>query len=305
MPPPRSQAIRPRDESDNEEVSEYASATDESIGSHDEEDQDSEGDRSQSSDESQPQPEEDDLKDITFGALAEAQARLDPNPRKRKLADRDGRSESAEKFTERDRELRKDIDYTNRGQVKHISRTSKHAPTAMSSRNPVSRKRAIFSPPPTDKFRDPRFDASVIADTRRDNTSSTQKASHNYAFLSDYQATEVLGLKAQLKKTKDPDQQAQLKRQIMSVEAKLRNAQFQRREAEIRQEHKRKEREAIREGKKARPYYLKHSDLKKQIEQERQDAMGKRARDKSDKRKKKREKTKESRDMPRVRRFVD
>ena len=292
MPPPRPQEIRPRNESEDEDevVSDHVSRSSE------------EDHGSQSSMESDSAPEEDDLKDISFGALAEAQARLNPNPRKRKLSDQD---EGADKITERDRELRKDIDYTNRGQVKHTSRSSKHAPAAMSTRNPVSRKRIIFSPPPTEKFRDPRFDASVVADSRRDNTSSTQGANRNYAFLSDYQATEVLELKAQLKKTKDPDQHAQLKRQIMSIEAKLRNAQFQRREAEILQEHKRKEREAIREGKKARPYYLKQSDLKKQIEQERQEAMGKRARDKSEKRKKKREKTKDSRDMPRVRRLVD
>jgi len=305
MPPPRSRAILPRYESEDEdedEVSDRASTMGESIRSSEEEQQ-SAGDRgSQSSVESDPTPGDDDLKDISFGALAEAQARLNPNPRKRKLADQD---QDTDKITERDRELRKDIDYTNRGQVKHTSRSSKHAPAAMSTRNPVSRKRTIFSPPPAEKFRDPRFDASVIADSRRDNTSSTQGASRNYAFLSDYQATEVLDLKAQLKKTKDPDQHAQLKRQIMSIEAKLRNAQFQRREAEILQEHKKKEREAIREGKKARPYYLKQSDLKKRIEQERQEAMGKRARDKSEKRKKMREKTKDARDMPRVRRLAN
>jgi len=305
MPPTKPQAIRPRNESEHEALSDNASATGESVSPADEDEQSGGEDESQSSIESGPQSEEENLKDISFGALAEAQARLNPNPRKRKLVEREGSVESEKKFTERDRELRKDIDYTNRGQVKHISRTSKHAPTAMSTRNPVSRKRAIFSPPPADKFRDPRFDASVTADSRRGNTSSTQRVGQNYAFLSDYQAAEVLDLKAQLKKAKDPDQQAQLKRQVMSLEAKLRNAQYQRREAEILQEHKRTEREAIREGKKARPYYLKQSDLKKQIEQERQDAMGKRARDKSDQRKKKREKTKEARDMPRVRRFAD
>lgn len=305
MPLSRLQAIRPRNESEDEEVSDNASATGKSLSSSDEDEQSAGEDETQSSMESGPQSEEENLKNLSFGALAEAQARLNPNSRKRKLVEREGSVESEKEFTQRDRELRKDIDYTNRGQVKHISRTSKHAPTAMSTRNPVSRKRAIFSPPPAEKFRDPRFDASVTADSRRGNTSLTQRVGQNYAFLSDYQAAEVLDLKAQLKKAKDPDQQAQLKRQVMSLEAKLRNAQYQRRETEILQDHKRKEREAIREGKKARPYYLKQSDLKKQIEQERQDAMGKRARDKSDKRKKKREKTKEARDMPRVRRFVD
>lgn len=246
------------------------------------------------------------LGDISFGALAEAQAKLAParGSRKRKADDRESDTGSEDGSDDEPPEVQKTNWKFEEYDSRHIARSSKHAPTAMSTRNPVSRKRTIFSPPPAAKSRDPRFDATTIADSRRGNTSSTDGAARNYAFLSDYQAAEILDLKAQVKKTKDLGQQAELKRQVMSLEAKLRNAQTQRREAEILQEHKRKERTAIKEGKKARPYYLKQSDLRKQIETERQDAMGKRARDKSDKRKKKREKTKEARDMPRERRTI-
>lgn len=297
------QPVQPRDESDHDEDLELHTN---SSPADDASDLDSEADAksndSRSSVASQGETGTDDLKDISFGALAEAQARLNPNPRKRKRPDL--RDAPLEDSNDDVRPARRQ-NVSKEENFQDLSRTSKHAPAIMSSRNPVSRKREVFSPPPVLKSRDPRFDAAIVADGRRGNTSSTQRAAKNYAFLSDYQANEVLDLKSQLKKTKDPDQQAQLKRQIMSIEAKLRNAQTDQREAEILQEHKRKERQAIKEGRKAKPYYLKPSEVKKQIIQERQDAMGKRARDKAEKRKKKREKTKEARDMPRTRRFVD
>ena len=299
-------AIAPRDDSDSEET---ASIVDENESMNH---ASSEGDNaaSQTEDEdsrsnSSEDEVNDDLKDITFGALAEAHLKIVQPSRKRKLTDRNEKESEDEEAPKRPREDRKDIDYSTRPKEKRISRSSKHAPTAMSSRNPVSRKRAIFSPPASEKFRDPRFDATILADSRRGNTSSTQRAQKNYAFLSEYQAKEILDLKTQLKKTKDPEVQAELKREVMSLEAKLRNAETTRRETEIRQEHQQGERQAIKEGRKSKPYFLKDSDVKKQILQERQDAMGKRAKDKSDKRKKKREKTKDARDMPRVRRYVD
>lgn len=301
-------SIRPRDDSEDEEISDDEGLDQQEISEHEEssandseEDGSASDEDSQSSIEAEPAEETEALKDISFGALADAQARLNPNSRKRKLADRENDAEEKAQQPENDKWK---YDPSSREKEQKVSRSSKHAPMITSSRNPVSRKREIFSPPASAKFRDPRFDAAVTADSRRGNTSSTHGASKAYAFLSDYQAKEILEMKAQMKKLKDPDQQAELKRKIMSTEAKLRNAETQRREAEIMQAHKRKERDEIREGKKAKPYYLKASEVKKQIIQERRDALGKKARDKSDKRKKMREKTKEARDMPRVRRVV-
>ncbi|KAJ9663499.1 rRNA biogenesis protein rrp36 [Neophaeococcomyces mojaviensis] len=297
-----SRAIRPRDESDtDEEPSDLNTSGDEGTKSSDEEvtEDDIDDAGSQASVQSGGLNEEGDVKDISFGALAEAQARFKPNPRKRKLLDRE---DQVDDKSDRNPYAGRSIDDRKRQHEQPSSRSSKHAPTIMSTRNPVTRKRAIFSPPPALKYRDPRFDAAVVADGRHGNTSSSQVADRNYAFLSEYQAAEILDLKSQIRRSKDPGQQVELKRQVMSIEAKLRNAELRKREAEILREHKQKEKQAIKEGKKARPYYLKPSDVKSQIQQERQTAMGKRARDKSEKRKKKREKTKESRDMPRVRR---
>ena len=310
----KSREVQPRADSD-EEISNASSQNSDSepeasdIEPNDDSDDNAQDSQSSTGSESESESDhandQEALQDISFGALAEAQAKLNPNSRKRKLTDRDNDDshESEKPQSEHDNQKWK-YDPTSRDKQQDTSRTSKHAPTVISSRNPVTRRREIFSPPPSAKFRDPRFDAAVTSDSRRGNTSSTHRAHEAYAFLSEYQAKEVLDLKAQMKKTRDVDQQADLKRQIMSIEAKLRNAETQRREAQILQEHKRTEREAIREGKKSKAYYLKPSEVKKQIIQERRDAMGKKARDKSDKRKKMREKTKEARDMPRVRRLA-
>lgn len=299
----RSYGIKPRDEPEEELSSNAAFSDYQSEHGSDFEDQPGDDD-SQSSLKSDKDVEDGPVKEISFGALVEAQARFNSNPRKRKLAERDDSPDDDDE-SKYDRAAGGRGPPEQRTQKQSLNRSSKHAPTVLSSRNPVTRRRDIFSPPPSEKFRDPRFDSAVTAESRRGNTSSTHGASRNYAFLNEYQAAEVLDLKSQLKKSKDSSQQAELKRKIMSVEAKLRNAELSRREAEIMHEHKRKEREAIKAGKKSKPYFLKQSEIRKQINQERQEAMGKRARDKSEKRKKKREKTKDARDMPRVRRHME
>jgi ribosomal RNA-processing protein 36 len=245
------------------------------------------------------------LKDISFGALAKAQETFKPaKSRKRKLSDtleeeeqeiegpRNGKQSQEDFFDTRQRSKEARVDVKKR--------TSKHAPAVESARKPVSRKRFIFEPSQGDKFRDPRFDAAVMSGNP--DRSASQKANKNYSFLSEYQAAEILELKSQIKKAKDPSVISNLKRQVMSLESKIRNAEAQQRESEIRKKHKEKEREALRAGEKSKPYYLKDADVKKLVKEDRLQGMGKRARDKAEKRRMKREKGKEARDMPRVRR---
>ena len=244
--------------------------------------------------------EESSLAGISFGALVKAQATFDPKPRKRKFAEveveptstNDGQDNEEEQFDTRKRskEARRDA----------VKRTSKHAPVVESARKPVSRKRVIFEPPSSVKSRDPRFDPTVMSSNRHPN--ATESANKNYSFLSQYQAEEILQLKAQIKKAKDPDAVADLKRQVMSMESKIRSAEARQRETEIRKRHHEKEKEALRTRQKAKPYFLKEADVKKLAKEERLNSLGKKARDTAEKRKRKREKTKESRDMPRVRR---
>lgn len=237
------------------------------------------------------------LNEISFGMLAEAQEKYAPKSRKRKLP---GEFNESNPLEERDRSERAhQFREDERQNTKH-QRQSKHAPAISSSRQQVSRKREVFEPSPAIKSRDPRFDPTIMSSNYSNN--AVEKANKNYAFLTSYQAAEILDLKGQIKKAKDPAMAAELKRKVMSVEAKIRSAEARQRESKIVKEHNQKEREAIRSGQKATPYYLKPGEIKKKAEEERVAGMGKRARDKAEMRKKKREKSKDARSMPRVRR---
>jgi ribosomal RNA-processing protein 36 len=233
-----------------------------------------------------------DLKEISFGALAQAQADLGPPSKKRKLAEA---SPSAEDL--RERSWKND----HREPKSRPSRPSKHAPAVQSSRRAVSRRLDVFDPSPSLKSRDPRFDPLIQSSSANDPTASII-ANKNYSFLTSYQADEILALKSQIKKSKSPDDAATLKRQLMSLEAKLRRAEALNTEKDILQKHKAEEREAIKSGAKEQPYFLKKSDVRKEVLTQRFEGMSKKARDKAVERKRKRDKGKESRDMPWTRR---
>ncbi|KAK5468004.1 rRNA biogenesis protein rrp36 [Exophiala xenobiotica] len=238
------------------------------------------------------------LKDISFGALAKAQETFDPRPRKRKLAEAlEGPLLHPEKNEEDTFDTRK---RAKEARIDGPKRSSKHAPVVESARKPVSRKRTIFEPAPAQKFRDPRFDPTVMSANRDSN--ATEKASKNYSFLTQYQASEILDLKSQIKKAKDSETVADLKRKVMSLESKLRNAEMRQKQEEVKKRHKQQEKEALRTGQKAAPYYLKDAEVKKLVKEEKLQSMSKSAREKSEKKRMKREKGKEGRDMPRVRR---
>ena len=287
-------------ETTDQSVSDQEQSLDDNSATSDSQSKDEETAPSSESGEDGENSEEPSLADISFGALAKAQTTFDPKPRKRKLAEaqeeplsNEGKQEDEEDqfdTRKRSKEARRDA----------IKRTSKHAPTTESARKPVSRKRVIFEPPSSVKSRDPRFDPTVMSTNRM--PGAEEKANKNYSFLSQYQAEEILQLKTQIKKAKDPDAVADLKRQVMSMESKIRNGEARQRETEIRRKHKEKEKEAIRSGQKDKPYFLKEADVRRLAKEERLQSMSKKVRDKAETRKRKREKTKESGDMPRVRR---
>ena len=276
----------PESESGNESEDDSTNA---SVG-EDDDDSGTEHDSDTAPEDEPPEPA--DLKEISFGALAQAQAALNPVSRKRKLSITS--TEDAE--ASRERSWKND----DRKPKEHISRPSKHAPAIQSSRRAVSRRLEVFAPSPSLKSRDPRFDPLVRSSNADPNAS--EKANKNYSFLTSYQADEILSLKSQIKKSKTPEDAATLKRQLMSLESKLRRAEALNREKEILRKHKQEEREAIKSGAKERPYYLKKSDVKKEVVSQRLAGMSKKARDKAEERKRKRIKGKESRDMPWLRR---
>jgi ribosomal RNA-processing protein 36 len=272
-------------------------ASDVQSGTNESEDAASDSDASNASDDV-PRPE-DDVVDVSFGTLVKAQELLGPRERKRKrLHSFD--DETASRPDEVPEKVHDQGHFLSAKRPQKISRQSKHAPAIISSRQQVSRKREIFEPSPALKARDPRFDATVMSSNH--NKNATDKANKNYAFLTSYQASEILDLKARIKKTKDPSEVAELKRKVMSVESRIRNAEARQRESEIVKQHNHKERQAIQAGQKANPYYLKPGEVKKQAEADRLQGMGKKARDKAEARKKKREKSKDAKSMPRFRR---
>lgn len=252
------------------------------------------------------------LSNISFGALAKAQASMGPKKTKTKATKSDPETTSTASPLDdiraqirAAREQKREAaaaaaakDPTSK--EKKAARASKHAPMVQSSKYAVSRKRVIVEPPATAKARDPRFDAAVMGHSGKGlNSKASEK---NYAFLEEYRASELRDLKRQMAATKNPEAKEALKRQIRSATDQQKARENRKREEAVISEHKKKEKEAIRDGKKSTPYYLKKSDLKKQVMQKKYEEMGSRDRAKALERRRKKIASKERKDMPMERR---
>lgn len=308
------------DVSRNESKSGSDSSDDEDDDASNDQNLESEDEGRNSSQPSDSEPE--DLKSISFGALAKAQEAFAPplKSRKRKLAALNADDETPNHLAHDQHSPPQPQQHTNPIDNPHptrdvlskkplqslSSRSSKHAPAVLSSRNPVSRKREILTPPPAQRSRDPRFDPTITSATL--NEASIARADKAYSFLTAYQADEILSLKSQLKKAEhgrnaNATEAAALKKKLMSMESRVRNAAAKSKEREILAAHKAGEKQAIREGRKSRPYFLKKSEVKKKVELDRVEGMGKKQKETMEKRRRMREKKKEARDMPWARRM--
>jgi len=178
-------------------------------------------------------------------------------------------------------------------------RSSKHAPTSQSSKHAVSRKRAVV-PVATRKVRDPRFEPLPGSSHPTSADAATKK---NYAFLKDYQASEMGDLRAAIKKTKDESHKETLKRKLLSMESRRKADEAKERQAEVLREHKRKEREAVRQGK--QPFFLKRSEVKKQVLVNKFEGMKGKERERAIERRRKKVASRERRGMPGARRGVE
>ena len=291
-----------------------ASSTDqeESVtDSDDEQDRDTSQDSSSNDDDESDDSEEDsegsvedeqeaiksELSKISFGALVRAQASLGT---KRHRRDTDGDAKDGKKEEEEEeekgppdkkaRELRHS-ESSSDGKPK--KRSSKHAPAIMSSKQAVSRKRVVVEPPPMPKARDPRFDPAV--QHSRTSYAALNKA---YSFLNDYRTSEINQMKEALAKTKDPQKKEELQHAITSVTDRLKTLENKRRQKEVLAEHIKKERQALREGKKSKPYFLKRSELKKQALIKKYESMSSKDRVKALERRRKKLAAKEKKNMP-------
>ncbi|KAL7793509.1 hypothetical protein V8C43DRAFT_282027 [Trichoderma afarasin] len=250
-------------------------------------DEDEDVDEAESGSESEAEEEAPkvDFSAISFGALARAAASLPPSEKKKKnkadASKDDGPTERTPKESLR-REPKKPS-----SRVDASKRSSKHAPQEMTSKKPVSRRREILADPRR-KTRDPRFD-NLSGEV------DEAKVSRNYAFLDEYRESEMAELRMQIKKTKDVWVKEDLKRQLLSMESKKKARQKKEEEVKILQEHRKKEKELVAQGK--QPFYLRKSEQKKQVLMNRYASMSKSQVDKAIERKRKKVVGKEKKEL--------
>lgn len=189
------------------------------------------------------------------------------------------------------------------------SRSSKHAPTEVSSKRPVSRKREILAVR-RPQARDPRFDplvtsrssASASAGAGGLSKADEERARRAYAFLDEYRDDEMRELKVAVKKAKTPAEKEKLQRALMSMESRKRARERKDRERAVIEEHRRREKELVKEGKKSQPFYLKKSEQKKQLLLDQFAGLSEKQRDKAIEKKRKKIAGKEKKTLPMERR---
>ncbi|CAH2038078.1 unnamed protein product [Thlaspi arvense] len=140
--------------------------------------------------------------------------------------------------------------------VKKKARANKNRPMELSSKRPVSRYREVVQIPKK-VVRDPRFD-SLSGTVDHEGF----RKRYNF-FFEEKLPTERVELRKKLKETKNPEEVDQLKDRLSYVEKWMKYEPSTNNKGKaILTEHKKKEREAAKEGKK--PYYLKKSEIRKQ-----------------------------------------
>ncbi|KAK9143519.1 hypothetical protein Syun_012919 [Stephania yunnanensis] len=132
-------------------------------------------------------------------------------------------------------------------------RANKNRPMEISSKKPVGRFRDVIQAPKK-IARDPRFESLS-------GTLDVDGFRKRYNFLFDtHLPSEKQELKKLLKKTNDPEVTADLKNRISWIDKQLKTESAKSTEKAILTEHKKKEREATKQGK--RPFYLKRSKIR-------------------------------------------
>ncbi|KAG9247862.1 hypothetical protein BJ878DRAFT_572818 [Calycina marina] len=186
---------------------------------------------------------------ISFGALAKAQATLTKSGDSVKLGKK--APVNGDAWEDNEAAERK----AGRKDRRDFNRSSKHAPTEISSKKAVSRKREVV-PVPKMAYRDPRFEPTTGLVNEKD----VRKA---YAFLDDYREDEMKELREKIKTSKDETVKEKMKRTLLSMESKKKAQMRKDKEQEILDKHRKEEKELVRQGK--QPFYLKKSEQKKRV----------------------------------------
>jgi ribosomal RNA-processing protein 36 len=176
-----------------------------------------------------------------------------------------------------------------------FNRSSKHAPTEISSKKAVSRKREVV-PVPKREYRDPRFEPTT-------GTADPSKVRKAYSFLDDYREDEMKELKNAVKTAKDEDSREKLKKALMSMESRKKAQIRKDKEQEILDKHRKEEKEAVKQGKK--PFYLKKAEQKKRVLLDQYGELKGKQLDRVIERRRKKVEGKEKKRMPFARRGVE
>ncbi|KAF7941391.1 hypothetical protein BELL_0478g00050 [Botrytis elliptica] len=288
--------VRARREA-SEEIEEFSSDSAPSeTGQNDDEEEGSSSDEEvddidDDDDEESSKPEEEASNlaaSISFGALAKAQATA-PKPSKRdsknlKKSNGDGWEDN--EATERKAGKKDQRDFT---------RSSKNAPTEISSKKAVSRRREVV-PVKKREIRDPRFEPT-------NGPVDMQKIEKNYDFLVDYREDEMKKLKETIRKTKDEDEKEKLKRELLRMESRKKTDARKRKAREVLDKHRKEEKQLVKEGK--TPYYLKKAEQKKRVLLDTFGELKGKQLDRVIERRRKKVEGKEKKNMPRARRMVE
>ncbi|KAH9221178.1 hypothetical protein DL95DRAFT_328624 [Leptodontidium sp. 2 PMI_412] len=275
--------VRPRRESSTELEDQNEDPIEETEEGHSAED----GDSAEESDSDDSEEETaDNAASISFGALAKAQASLEPGHKKRFTKNKDGDTWEDNEALERKAGRRDHRDF---------NRSSKHAPTEISSKKAVSRKREVI-PVIKRAYRDPRFEAigGPIDEAR---------VSKAYAFLNDYREDEMKELRTAIKNSKDEDAKEKMKRALLSMESKKKAQLRKNKEQEILDRHRKEEKELVKQGK--QPFYLKKAEQKQRVLLDRFGELKGKQLDHVMERRRKKVESKEKKKMPFARRNVD
>jgi ribosomal RNA-processing protein 36 len=229
---------------------------------------------------------------ISFGALAKAQASLGEKGQKGNSKEKGKNGKAIDETWSNNEALERKA---GRKDQRDFGRSNKHAPTEMSSKKAVSRKREVIAVHKRD-VRDPRFEHTGGPVDER-------KLREAYSFLDNYREDEMVELRMQIKKTKDEDLKEKLKRQLLSMESKKKAQARKDREQEILDRHRKEERELVKQGK--QPFYLKKAEQKKRVLVEQYKGMKGKQLDHAIERKRKKVASKEKKNMPFARRGVE
>ncbi|TVY49513.1 rRNA biogenesis protein [Lachnellula occidentalis] len=208
-----------------------------------------------SNDESNPSSSEDEDEEsepevaasISFGALAKASESLSGSKKKRATVPTPSDGWANNEALERK---------AGRADRRDFGRSSKHAPTEISSKKAVSRKREVIPVSKRD-VRDPRFEpvTGLPVDEARIRKS--------YAFLEDYREDEMKELRGEIRKEKDEDQKERLKKALGAMENRKKARERKEREEAVLERHRKEEKELVKQGK--QPYYLKQKEVDKRV----------------------------------------